>query len=162
MDKINWFIDKFQLSLSDEEQVGVFNRYCDLNGLEKERIHPISDFNELFKNCTPLEILSNVADCEFNVADIYFTIVKGSLESFCDPYWLVSDHLYDIYTCKEAWDGLIDERDYLDEIFEEYFDLKPRDMSVDEYSKLVEEAYKQFEFESDIEEYLNKYMKFSE
>lgn len=109
MDKINWFMDKFQLSLSDDEQINIFNRYCDINGID-EHIYPISD------------------------------------------------HLCDIYKCKEAWKDLIDERGYLDEIFEEYFDLKPRDMSLDEYSKLVEEAYKQFEFESDIEEYLNKYL----
>ena len=160
MDKINWFIDKFQLSLSDDEQVDIFNRYCDLNGIE-EHIHPMCDINEFFKNCTPLEILSNVADCQFNVADAYFSIVRGSVESFNDPYLSMSDYLYDIYKCKEAWEDLIDERGYLKEIFEEYFDLKPRDMSLDEYSKLVEEAYKQFEFESDIEEYLNKFMKFN-
>ena len=160
MDKINWFIDKFQLSLSDDEQVDIFNRYCDLNGIE-EHIQPMCDINEFFKNCTPLEILSNVADCQFNVADAYFSIVRGSVESFNDPYLSMSDYLYDIYKCKEAWEDLIDERGYLKEIFEEYFDLKPRDMSLDEYSKLVEEAYKQFEFESDIEEYLNKFMKFN-
>ena len=150
MDKINWFIDKFQLSLSDDEQVDIFNRYCDLNGIE-EHIQPMCDINEFFKNCTPLEILSNVADCQFNVADAYFSIVRGSVESFNDPYLSMSDYLYDIYKCKEAWEDLIDERGYLKEIFEEYFDLKPRDMSLDEYSKLVEEAYNQFEFESDIE-----------
>ena len=144
MDKINWFIDKFQLSLSDDEQVDIFNRYCDLNGIE-EHIQPMCDINEFFKNCTPLEILSNVADCQFNVADAYFSIVRGSVESFNDPYLSMSDYLYDIYKCKEAWEDLIDERGYLKEIFEEYFDLKPRDMSLDEYSKLVEEAYKQFE-----------------
>lgn len=160
MDKINWFIDKFQLSLSDDEQVDIFNRYCDLNGIE-EHIQPMCDINEFFKNCTPLEILSNVADCQFNVADAYFSIVRGSVESFNDPYLSMSDYLYDIYKCKEAWEDLIDERGYLEEIYEEYFDLKPRDMSLDEYSKLVEEAYKQFEFESDIEEYLNKFMKFN-
>ena len=161
MDKFDWFKDKFQLSLSEEEQVGVFNRYCNLNGLDEERIHPMSDINEFFKNCTPLEILSNVADCEFNVADEYFSIVRGSVESFNDPYLSMSDYLYDIYKCKEAWEELIDENGYLEEIYEEYIELKPRDMSLDEYFKLVEEAYKQFEFESDIEEYLNKYMKFN-
>lgn len=160
MDKINWFIDKFQLSLSDEEQIDIFNRYCDLNGIE-EHIHPMDDINEFFKNSTPLEILSSVTDCEFNVSDAYFSIVRGNVQSFNDPYLSISDYLNDIYTCKEAWEGVIDERGYLEEIFEEYFDLKPRDMSLDEYIKLVEEAYKQFEFESDIEEYLNKYMKFN-
>ena len=119
MDKINWFIDKFQLSLSDDEQVDIFNRYCDLNGIE-EHIHPMCDINEFFKNCTPLEILSSVADCEFNVSDEYFSIVRGSVESFNDPYLSISDYLNDIYTCKEAWEDLIDERGYLEEIFEEY------------------------------------------
>lgn len=161
MDKFDWFKDKFELTLSEDEQVEVFNRYCDINDIE-EIIHPMSDINELFKNCTPLEILSNVADCQFNVADKYFSIVRGSVESFSDPYLSIRDYLADIYKCKEAWDELIDESGYLDEIYEEYIELKPEDMSLDEYSKLVEEAYKQFEFESDIEEYLNKYMKFSE
>ena len=160
MDKFDWFKDKFELTLSEDEQVEVFNRYCDINDIE-EIIHPMSDINEFFKNCTPLEILSSVADCQFNVADKYFSIVRGSVESFSDPYLSIRDYLADIYKCKEAWDELIDESGYLDEIYEEYIELKPEDMSLDEYSKLVEEAYKQFEFESDIEEYLNKYMKFN-
>ena len=160
MDKFDWFKDTFQLSLSDDEQVDIFNRYCDINNVD-EHIHPMSDINEFFKNCTPLEILSNVADCEFSVSDTYFSIVRGSVESFNDPYLSMSDYLNDIYKCKEAWEDLIDESGYLEEIYEEYFDLKPRDMSLDEYSKLVEEAYKRFEFESDIEEYLNKFMKFN-
>lgn len=160
MDKFDWFTDTFQLSLSDDEQVDIFNRYCDINNVD-EHIYHMSNINEFFKNYTPLEILSSVADCEFNVSDAYFSIVRGSVESFNDPYLSMSDYLYGIYKCKEAWEDLIDESGYLEEIYEEYFDLKPRDMSLDEYSKLVEEAYKRFEFESDIEEYLNKYMKFN-
>lgn len=161
MDKFDWFKDKFQLSLSDDEQVDIFNRYCDINNVD-EHIYHMSDINEFFKNCTPLEILSSVADCEFNVANEYFAIVRGSIESFSDPYLIIRDYLVDIYKCKEAWEDLIYEREYLEEIYEEYIELKPSDMSLDEYTTLVEEAYKRFEFESDIEEYLNKYMKFSE
>ena len=157
MDKYDWFKEKFENNLSDDEQVDVFNRYCDINGID-EHIYPMSDINEFFKNCTPLEILRNVSDCRFNVNDSYFSLVKGNVESFCDPYWSVSDYVYDIYKDKECWEDEIDEADYFNTVYQEFYNEKPQDMDDDEYYNLIQNAVEQYEFESDIAAYLKKNM----
>lgn len=157
MDKFDWFKDKFQHSLFDNEQIGIYNRYCDLNGIE-EHMYPMSDINEFFKNCTPSEILSSVEDCKFNVANKYFLSVRGRVTSFNYPCLSMSGYLYDIYKCKEAWEELIDEAGYFNEIYQEFYNEKPQDMDNDEYHKLIQNAVEQYEFESDIVEYLKKNM----
>lgn len=36
MDRFDWFKEKFENTLSEEEQVEIFNNYCDENGLEED------------------------------------------------------------------------------------------------------------------------------
>ena len=107
MKNFYWFKNQFENNLSYDEQVDVFNRYCDINGID-EHIYPMSDINEFFKNCTPLEILRNVSGCDFIAGDNYFSLVKGNVVSFCDPYWLVSAYPYDIYKCKKCWEDYLE------------------------------------------------------
>lgn len=158
MDKFNWFKGQFENGISSNEQIDIYNRYCGLNGIDN-RMYPMSAINEFFKNCTPLEILSKVADSEFNVADAYFLLIRGSVSSFNDPYLSMRGYLYGIYKCKEAWTDKIDEDGYFNSIYEEFYYEKPQDMDDHEYYKLIQNAFKQFEFESDIVEYLKNNMK---
>ena len=158
MDKFDWFKTQFE-ELSSDKQVDVYNKYCDINKLDSH-IYPMSDINEVFAGCTPFEILSNVSLAYFDVKDDYFAATSNGLESFNDVELFLDDYLSDIYKCNEAWEKDIDEGGYLDEIYEEYLDFKPKDMDLDFYYEIVEKAVKQYELESNIEDYLNEYMKF--
>ena len=55
MDKFDWFKNEFNV-LSASEQIDIYNRYCDINGRDGQ-IFPMSDINEFFVGCTPLDIL---------------------------------------------------------------------------------------------------------
>lgn len=154
MNKFDWFKNKFQLSLSDDEQVDIFNRYCDIN--VDEHIYHMSDINEFFKNCTPLEILSSVADCEFNVANEYFAIVKGSIESFSGPYLIIKDYLGDIFNRMHIWETNINLDDYIQDMYDAHFDLKPEDMDSDKFYDIVEDAVDSYDIENDIVDWIKK------
>ena len=69
------------------------------------------------------------------------------------------DYLYDIYQCKESWEKEIDEGGFFDEIYEEFYNEMPSDLDDDEYYSLIEKAVKEYEFESDIANYLKQNLK---
>lgn len=147
MDKFEWFKDEF-INLSASEQIDIYNKYCDINGLGSQ-IYPMSDINEFFVGCTPLDILTKAADCEFDATAKYFALDMEGFTSFNDVLGYLDDYLSDIYECKEAWEK---------DIYEEFYNEKPTDMDDDEYYSLIEKAVKQYEFESDIVDYLKQNM----
>lgn len=156
MDKFEWFKNEF-INLSASEQIEIYNKYCDINGLGSQ-IYPMSDINEFFVGCTPLDILTKAADCEFDATAKYFALDMEGFTSFTDVLGYLDDYLSDIYQCKESWEKNIDEGGYLEEMYEEFYNEKPNDMDDDEYSDLIEKAVKQYEFESDIVDYLKQNM----
>lgn len=158
MDKFDWFKDEFESHLSAAEQIDIFNRYCDINNIG-EHIYPMSDINEFFVGCTPLEILTKAANCDFDAKDEYFSLTMDGFTSFNDVELFLDDYLYDIYKCKEAWEKDIDDGGYFDEMYEEFYNEKPSNMDDDEYYDLIEKAISQYEFESDIINYLKQNMK---
>lgn len=157
MDKFDWFKNEFNI-LSASEQIDIYNRYCDINCWDGQ-IFPMSDINEFFVGCTPLEILSNVSLAYFEVKDDYFAFTSNGLESFNDVELYLDDYLADIYKCKEAWEKDIDEGGFFDEIYEEFYNEMPSELDDDEYYSLIEKAVKQYEFESDIANYLKQNLK---
>lgn len=87
MDKFNWFKEEFEDMLSEDEQVEIFNRFCDENGLE-EKIYSMGEFNEVFSGYTPYDIFHmiwfNSDDVDWN--DKYFVITVYGFKTFSDPY----------------------------------------------------------------------------
>lgn len=156
MDKFDWFKNEFNV-LSASEQIDIYNRYCNINHLDSQ-IYPMSDINEFFAGCTPLDILVKASNCDFDATDSYFALSMDGFTSFNDVELYLSDYLHDIYSCKESWEKDIDEDGYLEEMYEEFYNEKPNDMDDDEYYDLIEKAVKQYDFESDIVDYLKRNM----
>ena len=156
MDKFDWFKNAFA-NLSASEQIDIYNKYCDINHLDNQ-IFPMSDINEFFVGCTPLDILTRAANCDFDATDSYFALSMDGFTSFNDVELFLDDYVSDIYKCKEAWEKDIDEDGFFDEIYEEFYNEKPSDLDDDEYYGLIEKAIKQYEFESDIVDYLKQNM----
>ena len=156
MDKFDWFKNEFNI-LSADKQIDIYNKYCDINGLDSQ-IFPMSDINEFFVGCTPLDILTKVVKCDFDATDDYFALSMDGFTSFNDVELYLLDDLHDIYDCKESWENDIDEGGFFDEIYEEFYNEKPNDMDDDEYYSLIEKAVKEYEFESDIVDYLKQNM----
>lgn len=157
MDKFDWFKNEFNI-LSASEQIDIYNRYCDINGRDGQ-IFSMSDINEFFVGCTPLEILVKASNCDFDATDSYFALDMDGFTSFNDVELYLSDYLHDIYKCKETWEKDIDEGGFFDEIYEEFYNEMPSDLDDDEYYSLIEKAVKQYEFESDIAKYLKQNLK---
>lgn len=157
MDKFDWFKSEFENGLTSDQQVDIFNRYCDINGY-KEHIYPMGDIDEVLDGYLPSEILTLASGGGFDANDEYFAQTNDGLTSFNVVPFFVLDYMYGIYKCREAWEKVIDEGCYFDKIYEEHLDLRPKDMDLDDYYELIEEAVKQYEFESDIEYYLKKHI----
>lgn len=157
MDKFDWFKNEFELNLSSAEQADIYNHYCGINHVGGY-IYPMSDINDYFNDCTPLEILTRISPCYFDANDNYFASTTNGLESFNNVELYVDDYLADIYKCKEAWEKDIDEGGYFDAIYEEFYSEKPQDMDDDEYYDLIDKAVKQYELESQIVAYLGQNM----
>ena len=157
MDKFDWFKNEFNV-LSASEQIDIYNRYCDINGRDGQ-IFPMSDINEFFVGCTPLDILVKASNCDFDATDDYFALDMNGFTSFNDVELYLSDDLHDIYSCKQSWEKDIDEGGFFDEIYEEFYNEMPSDLDDDEYYSLIEKAVKEYEFESDIANYLKQNLK---
>lgn len=157
MDKFDWFKNEFE-NLAANEQVDIYNHYCDINKIDSH-IYPMSDINEVFAGCTPLDILTKVVKCDFDATDDYFALSMDGFTSFNDvELYLSDDYLSYIYKCKQSWEEDIDEGGFFDEMYEEFYNEKPNDMNDDEYYSLIEKAVKEYEFESDIVDYLKQNM----
>ena len=157
MDKFNWFKEKFENVLSEDEQVEIFNRFCDENGLE-EKIYSMGEFNEIFSSYTPYDIFQmiwfNSDDVDWN--DKYFVITVYGFKTFSDPYEFIEDYLASIYNKTHIWEQLINIDEYIEDMYDSHFDLKPEDMDSDEFYDIVENAVNSNDHESDMIEDIKK------
>lgn len=151
MDKLEWFKEQYENTLSEFEQVEIFNNFCDENGLE-EKIYSMGEFNEVFSGHTPYDIFHivwfNSDDIDWN--DTYFVITVYGFNTFNTPYEFIEDYLGDIYNNTHIWETKINIDEYIEEIYDGHFDLKPEDMDSDEFYDIVENAVNSNDFESDI------------
>ena len=151
MDKLEWFREQYENTLSEFEQVEIFNNFCDENGLE-EKIFPMEEFNEVFSGYKPYDIFHmvwfNADDADWT--DKYFVITVYGLKTFNTPYEFIEDYLGDIYNNLHIWETKINIDEYIEEIYDSHFDLKPEDMDSDEFYDIVENAVYSNDFESDI------------
>lgn len=156
MDKFDWFKGQFE-NLSKNEQVEIFNKFCEVAGLEDE-IYPMYMFDEIFSNYKPLDIfhLTLLNKNEVNWGDEYFVVTIYGFKSFNEPYDFIQDYLGDIFDRMHIWEIKIDIDDYIQDMYDEHFDLKPEDMDDDKFYDIVEDAVFSSDFESDIVECIKK------
>lgn len=157
MDKFDWFKEQFEDLLSEDEQVEIFNRFCDENGLE-EKIYSMGEFNEIFSSYTPYDIFHmiwfNSDDVDWN--DKYFVMATEGFKTFDEPYEFIEDYLADIYNKMHLWEQFINIDEYIEDMYDDHFDLKPEDMDSDEFYDIVENAVNSNDHESDMIEDIKK------
>ena len=151
MDKFDWFKSKFENDLSNDEQVEIFNKFCEEYGLEDD-IYPMCEFDEIFAGKKPSEVFNMVQtsmdDVDYN--DEYFVVTIYGFKTFNNPYEFIQDYLGDIFDRMHIWETKIDIDDYIGDMYDGHFDLKPEDMDEDEFYDIVEDAVYTNDFESDI------------
>lgn len=157
MDKFDWFKEQFEDLVSEDEQVEIFNHFCDENGLE-EKIYSMGEFNEIFSSYTPYDIFHmiwfNSDDVDWN--DKYFVMATEGFKTFDEPYEFIEDYLADIYNKMHLWEQFINIDEYIEDMYDDHFDLKPEDMDSDEFYDIVENAVNSNDHESDMIEDIKK------
>ena len=96
----------------------------------------------------------NSDDIDWN--DTYFVITIYGFSTFSNPYEFIEDYLGDIYNKMHIWETAINFDDYIEDMYNEHFDLKPEDMDDDEFYDIVENAVYSNDHESDIIEDIKK------
>ena len=150
MDKFDWFKGQFE-NLSKNEQVEIFNKFCEENRYEDD-IYPMCEFDEIFSDKKPSEVFNmvqtNMDDVDYN--DEYFVVTIYCFKTFSNPYEFIQDYLSDIFDRMHIWEIKIDIDDYIGDMYDGHFDLKPADMDDDKFYDIVEDAVYTNDFESDI------------
>ena len=153
MDKFDWFKSKFEFDLSKDDQIEIFNKFCEENGYEDE-IYPMCEFDEIFSGKKPSEVFQMVQTNmdEVNWNDEYFVVTIYGFKTFSDPYEHIMDYVGDIFDHMHLWEAKINLDDYIQDMFGLYLDLKPEDMDEDDFYDIVEDAVDTNDLESDIVE----------
>ena len=150
MDKFDWFEEQLE-NLSKDEQVEIFNRYCRKYGIEDE-IYPMCEFDEIFSDKKPSEVFNmvqtNMDDVDYN--DEYFVVTIYGFKTFSNPYEFIQDYTTEMFIQPHIWETKIDIDDYIQDMYDGHFDLKPEDMDEDEFYDIVEDAVNYNDLESDI------------
>ena len=151
MDKFDWFKDEFENNLSKDDQIEIFNKFCEENGYEDD-IYPMCEFDEIFSDKKPSEVFNmvqtNMDDVDYN--DNYFVVTIYGFKTFNNPYEFIQDYLGDIFDRMHIWEIKIDIDEYIGDMYDGHLDLKPEDMDEDEFYDIVEDAVYTNDFESDI------------
>ena len=157
MNKFDWFKGKFEFGLSNEKQVDIFNRYCKEYNIEDE-IYPMCEFDEIFSNKKPSEIFQMVQsnDGVVNDSDDYFVVTINGFQTSSDPYEFIQDYLSDIFNHMHIWKTNINLDDYIQDMYDAHFDLKPEDMDEDDFYDIVEDAVDSYDIENDIVDWIKK------
>lgn len=154
MDTRDWLKEQLD-KLSDLEYAELWNKYCEENRNDEQMLHPMEEFNAMFKDCTPLEIADIGSSCTaFNVNDDWFVAKEcygWEVTSDDDARYLTEeDELLD-YIEKNAGDfNFLDDLEYrkaVSEGFEEW----------DEFEAWFDEEYGCNMFEFDIEVLLDEW-----
>lgn len=150
MDKFDWFKGQFE-GLSNGEQVEIFNEYCQEYGNEDE-IYPMCEFDEIFEGKKPSEVFqmvwSNMDYLAYN--DNYFVVTIYGFKTFNNPYEFIQDYLGDIFDRMHIWETKINIDDYIEDMYDGHFDMKPEDMDDDTFYDIVEDAVYSNDRERDI------------
>lgn len=161
MDKFEWFTNEFA-NLSTDEQVEVFNKYCELSKCYNDEIYPLDDFNEMFSSYKPLEIarLTCNNSHRINFSDKYFVVTWNGFKTFDNPRYYIETYLSDVFEYEDAWNTYIKLDEFVNYIYNRLLYLKPNDMEDDDFYTIVDKAASKYntesEFENAIKETLSK------
>ena len=150
MDKFEWFKDEFA-NLSNYEQIEIFNRFCEEYGSEEE-IYPMEMFDEIFSGKTPFEVFKMVQTNggDVNYSDKYFIATIYGFQTFNDPYEIIQYYIATLFSRMHIWETKINIDDYIEDIYDGHFDMKPEDMDDDTFYDIVEDAVYSNDSERDI------------
>ena len=156
MDKFDWFKNEFE-NLSDDEQIEIFNRYCEENSYEDE-IYPMDMFDEIFEAKKPSEVFQMVQanSGDVNYTNKFFIVTIYGFQTFNDPYEIIQYYISSLLDCEHLWERYINIDDYIEDMYDGHFDMKPEDMDDDTFYDIVEDAVYSNDREKDIVECIKK------
>ena len=157
MNKFDWFKNKFEHDLDNDEQIEIFNQYCREYGIEDD-IYPMCEFDEIFSDKKPSEVFqmvqTNMDDVGYN--DKYFVVTIYGFKTFNDPYDIIQNYIGDIFNRMHIWKTNINLDDYIQDMYDLHLDLKPEDMDSDKFYDIVEDAVDSYDSENDIIDWIKK------
>lgn len=136
MDTRDWLKEQLD-KLSEAEYAKLWNGYCETNNYTDDMLHPMEEFNEMFKDTAPLEIMDMGRCSHFNTNDDWFKakqVYGWEVTSDCDPRYLTEeDDLLDYVEENADSFDFLDDSDYREKVsegwdevewkaFEEWFD----------------------------------------
>ena len=137
---------------SESKYAEIWNNYCEQNNYPDQMLYPMGQFNDMFRDRTPLEIVD--IGKNVNVNDDWFTYnenYSSAAKSDCDPRFLTEeDDLLDWLDMNATSIGLFTESDFREamkeemgdewEEFEAWYDSEyDGDMSDLDFATLVDE-----------------------
>lgn len=159
MDKFEWFDSQFA-NLSNDEQIGVFNKFCELNNYYKYEIYPFvtDEFSKIFSGYTYLDIARFACNNShrINFSDKYFVVTWNGFKTFSNPYHYIKEYLPDVFKCENAWNQYIDIYYFYHYMFVCFLYLKPGYMNDDEFYDIVKKAVSKYDAKDDIEKAINE------
>lgn len=141
MDKIEWF--KKEVSyLTEEEQVALYNDYCNYIKKYDNKIYPMNMLNEHLKDKTPLEVVKMCSHHNIDYKGKYFVSNCLGLQTFENPLDYINGYCYcyDIFEKENVWKKYIDEDDYVNYLYEKLYYLKPDYMDCLVFLEIISNA----------------------
>lgn len=135
----DWFTMEVSC-LTEDEQVALFNDYCEHINKSHNKIYPMDMFNEVFKDKTPLEMVEMCNTHKINYDDKYFANGIFGIQTLDDPARYISYHCDDIFCYEDVWKKYIDDDDYIDYLYERLYDLKPDYMDCLVFLEIISNA----------------------
>ena len=157
MNKYEWFKNEFA-NLSTDEQVEVFNKYCELSKCYKDEIYPLTEFNGKFANVKPLDVVDMACSNShrINLSDKYFVMTWNGFKTFTNPYYYIEQYLSDVFECEGAWKLYINIDHFVCHMYDSFINLKPGYMNDDDFYDIVNMAAVKYNDKSDIENAINE------
>ena len=145
--------------LTADEQIALFNDYCEHINKPHNKIYPLDMFNEAFKDKTPLELVELCNTHKINYKDRYFTNGYFGVQTLSDLTTYIGYFCNDIFKCEEIWKQYIDEEEYINGLYERLCYLKPDDMDVLVFLEIISNAADLSIYYDDIKEEVMKKIK---
>ena len=113
MDKFDWFKNEFE-NLSYNEQIDIFNRYCEESWYEDE-IYPMDMFDEIFESKKPSEVFQMVQtnSGDVNYTNKFFIVTIYGFQTFNDPYEIIQYYISSLFDREHLWETKINIDDYI-------------------------------------------------
>lgn len=78
-------------NLSDEKLISVFNEYCDRNCYYDDKYEPMSTFDEMMENRTPIEVAGLIYEGSLNPRHRWYTYNENAVHSYEDSHQVASE-----------------------------------------------------------------------